>query len=400
MNGYLLSPGRYLTADLQVRTDREAFTDIWGKEAHMRADLTDVPDTYMPVARGTFFAVVTTARGRVYYHATSGDAWEPPTGLPAADTMRTLDTLAATIKCRALQFTPGYRGISILAQTRERHPEWFTHDALPEKPTAEPVPNFTVKTHPTPTPAYLHVYDVRAAWLAAARTAPCGYGERRLLSTFTPKREGLWLCHTRPAVPAPITRPGWYPTALVRAQLDVGHECLIRTGWVWEHEATALRALSERLWLARSDALAAGRTPAERAWLVGAIKRIYTRTFGKLQKGEQRRTWATQPYWYLSLRAEAARRLWRVYHAHPHAIGLDTDSIFILSPEPDAAQAFALNTAGQPLANPQQFTPGRWHYEASYRVTSRLLAETGGSGAAFSRYLHDRCEPLNLWGQK
>lgn len=401
MNGYALGDGRYMVTENgatkpTVTTDPDTLTDIWGRYDVLRGELSAIPGAFHSTKNGALFGSYIGGKGRVYYHDSLSDQWEPPAGLTAAETLRLLDKLASLLRRRALQYTPSYRGVSILASTYLAHPEYFTSEELPEKITASPVPNFTRPMRYDPAVKYLHKFDTRAAWLSSARTAPCGYGERRLVSRFDPTREGLWLVRSKVAGPhRPITRSGWYPTAIVRAAHHANLGIEVQTGWVWEHTVTALRQFSETLVQARSNAAGEAANKTELAFLESSIKKIYTRTFGRLEKGERGRMWAKQPHWYASLKAESARRVWRAYSETPEAIGIDVDSIFVLSCNPSPEEVFR-TAPGKPRSHPLAYNAGKWRYEASYPVSGSLFRNTGGTGAAFSAYLRT-LEPLNLW---
>lgn len=393
MNGVLVGSG-VVTQYGVVQLGHPELTDVWGTLEQIQT-LVNAEESFYREDGDRISAHIQTSRGRLFLHNRHNDPWQPPTK-SRKDALWCLDKLADLLDVRALYYSPTARGISMLDFTRGKHKDWFSRELPPDwdKVDTAVTPNFTRRIDRACIGWNLHKFDTRAAWLASARTAPCGFNQWRRIAHFDPRAAAIWPVKLNKgrADPGPIVFSGWYDTAIVRAAMAMGQDITIMPGQGWTGQTTALRPFCERLVRARSGV--DGATPARwdrRDWLIGAIKAVYTRTFGSLNSHRKAQPWTYQPHWYYSLRAESARRMWAAYDSLPHyTIGLDTDSLYCVAP-PDVSP-FAI----VPSATTDAFNPGKWLYEGFCPLSRALYDVLGGKGSDLRKELDAR-NALQPW---
>lgn len=398
MNGLLLPSGQQiLTANGLLPAHSPLPNDLWGQPDVIERYLGDMEGAFIRREYDRITAHVTTSLGRVFVHRIDTDPWQPLRNTNARHTLRMMDSLARELKVKALHYSPQSRGLSIVDFSRTEHPEWFERD-LPEDWDLRDggvTPNFTRRIDdPKQIGWYLHKYDMRAAWAAAARTAQMGYGEVRRVMEFDPARPGIWPVkpNTLIANPQPIMHAGWYSTEIVRAAKNAGLNIGVGPGWCWSEQSTPLRSFIERLFRARDGALHPAYTEDESAWLQDSIKRIYTRTQGALDSYKQSRPKLFQPHWYYTLRAESARRVWKLYDLTAYSIGIDTDTVYCVAPA-DISPADIF-----PGSSPTAWQPGKLRYEGYTPLTRELYDMLGCPASEISQYIRQR-NCLEPWGE-
>lgn len=389
----LLGNGRLMGSDKRLVLAGTPIHDVWGFRADIDDYLEAEPTAFIRTERDRITAHIGTLFGRQFVHDIDTDPWQPLRG-NAWESLAMLDTFTALLGVKALHYSPQSRGLSILDFSRADHPEWFAREIPPdwEHKDDAVTPNFTRRIFDwKAVGGYLHKWDTRAAWAAAARTTPQGYGEMRRVNKFDPKIPGIWSVMLRkPRVnPSPIMDGGWYATEIVRAAIDCGSDVAVGQGWTWANNATTLRPFCERLFKARA---AAAPPPGieytegtQGWWIQSSIKRIYTRTFGALDAYRQSRPKLYQPHWYYALRAESARRMWKLYESSSYFIGIDTDSLFAVAPRDVDPLTIT------PTSPPGTETPGRLRYEGCTPLTRELFDMLGNApGSAISAWIRER----------
>ena len=317
-----------------------------------------------------------TGRGAVFIHDARQSDWLEP---PAAIALAACDDALAALRCNYLGYSPAWRGMQLLNRTRALHREWFDYPNPPEggKQHDRP-PDFITPPCGRYDGHYLHIYDMRAAYPAAARSVVLGWGETTYTRTFNPRAAGLWnVTLPSPVTVGPITAPGTYDTATVRAQLHLNLPCTILGGRVFTAHATVLRQWSERMAEARA---ALDGNPAALA----LVKKVWTRTLGRLANPKSE--WAYHPQWWYAIVAESGRRVWYQIKDRPEVIGAATDTIIVRSTDPNPATAYppygARTTTG----------PGTLRHVGMVEWSRGIadLASTAGSGGRFMRELESR----------
>lgn len=393
LDGYLYSGrGRHgvflesepLFADRGVR-------DVWTDTATVTA-LAGEQKGRIWSGRGRTVAEYANTSGRVFLHDYASDTWQQMhiDQRNAAESLRRLDRFAALLNVKTLQHSPGYRGISTLAKQRLHHAERFEYEPFTERCDTI-IPNVckAVQYRDTQGGQYLHAYDLRAAWLSAARTTPCGYGALRFVTKWDDRLTGYWVATLKSDVPvtSPIRHSGIYPTAIVRAAKMRGANIVVESGWIYEYQADSLRWWCEWLGKARQAGMSVS-DPLDVMYNETMIKLIYTRTFGTLDRKSRERAWQYQPHWYDALKAESARRCWQIFDLNPSAIALDVDTIYLLTNERNPVAA--LTVPGNRIASANATAIGSWRYKGSCVPDKSLVDATGGKGSDLSLYLRQR----------
>jgi hypothetical protein len=170
----------------------------------------------------------------------------------------------------------------------------------------------------------LHVFDKRAAWLAAVQALTLPMGEPTLAEAppFEPSRNALWDVTLRwpPSSPwqtpalAGITyaQPGrrWLWTPMLAFLARQGAAVEVHQAVRWPEQHKVLDTWAARLWQARRALETAPASPAAGCALA-AIKAIYTQTLGLLgHRGATGGAVWQQLAWWELVRAEGAVRQW------------------------------------------------------------------------------------------
>lgn len=291
------------------------------------------------------------ASGDVYLHQWGAPPWPGATHPDPPLVLRAYDHLSRVLR-RPFGFTPGALGLDILRDTARKHPEWFKPETLP---IALHHPRQQWCRAPRPDDGrYIHCYDMRAAFLGAARSLrfPTGAAmhlqDPRLL--FGPL--GLATAEHAAAVdltaalrnPGPLRKHGWHVQSVYRGALVAGQHPEVRDAYVYSQRHEALRDWADTLSAAARTFRGALDTPA--AHLAMAVwKDIYRAAIGRLAAptfGQAR--WYFLPFWHAMIEGEVLRRMWTVAcptNRFP-ALALLTDEVLLTSPDPDPAIALAL----------------------------------------------------------
>ena len=265
---------------------------------------------------------------------------------------------------RPAGYSPAHDALAVLLDLQHGDAARLASDPGPVRP-ADQAPRYCRALTDQDAGAWVHVYDVNAAYLAAANTE-LGLGEPEEYA-YTDDRHAY--VRTAAGTPGtPLARAGWYHEASLRA-----YECaatIIRPDVVNTHEAAyccwpayraVLRGWAAHYWQARQSCT----TPQARA----AIKSAYTAAIGRFAVPDK--TWY-RPHWRGAIIAEQARRRWtdaaKLTAAGVPVLLLSTDTIAIVSPI--AAPAIAVGGLLR-LTD----TPGGYKHVSSHQLTPGLAAD-------------------------
>lgn len=245
-------------------------------------------------------------------------------------------------------WSPAQMSLAILAETSRKHTEWLCYQGADDLPTPEDgSPHWDRRlTADEQKRRWLHVYDVNAAYLAAAGSVQLPCGSAIESTSIDPKRPGLYLVepdgitgHARV-----INRRGWHDSAQCKAAQLAGQSVNVLRGYVWPESHAAMRDWAGALWNARiiSDW---GGTPLATPLANATVKMAYTSTIGRLtmkpQRAEPGYRWYL-PHWWGAIIAEAGRRRWQHWWAFKSAgvepFMVHVDALYFVSDEEDPAQ--------------------------------------------------------------
>ena len=298
--------------------------------------------------------------GNIYVHdltyndaGTRRDTRWPWAGEMAAPTVLASALAAASALDWPLSYSPGHSGLALLQRLSAGHTDWLTYpagDLAHGLPVTHPANHWYSRDAAVRPRAWLHAYDVRAAYLAAAARVNLGCGELVAAEDWRAAgQHGVYHVDAEPG--AVLLDGGWYDRAALVAARCQGQPFTVDAGWRFAAYHRPLEAWARRIWAAReaTDGLARE-----------AIKAVYVAAIGSFGRAG---TAHSRPLWHAAIVAEAARHAWAnlagvaAYGETP--IGLRVDAVYALSdaPAPAAAQPARL---------------GGLRHTGSYRVTPDL----------------------------
>lgn len=286
------------------------------------------------------------AFGRCYLHEWGDDRWPGATHPEPRDILATYDALSDVFGGRPFGFTPATLGLDIMGMTRRKHKEWFTPESLPVN-IVHPRQTYVRLPRYDDGP-YIHCYDIRSAFLAAARSLnfPTGaamhLNDPRLLfgsvGFATAEHAGIANLTFNRREPGPLRREGWHAQSLYRAALAWGQAPVVTDAYVFAQRHQALRTWADTLLDAMKHLYPALPVPA-RPVALAAWKAIYLGAIGRLAShpdwGGKR--WYQLPVWHAMIEGEAFRRAWGLVGTieRPLALCLLSDTVLIPSYNPD-----------------------------------------------------------------
>lgn len=288
-----------------------------------------------------------------------------------------------------LGYSPAGMALTLMERTNAKHRAWLAYPDLDLPPVISQPAQYVDRiacrdASLTSARRYVHLYDTRGAYLAAAQSVDLGCGPA-LDHRHT---ESVWVRGDRPAnlpgiyrvreasVGGPVIhQAGWYDLATLRAACDMGQRLVTDEAYTWPEHHTALRAWASLLWRARESTT---------GYAQQAVKDCYTAGIGRLRmqpaaspsRDDRRPEWH-RPLWHAAILAEAARRQWANFARYQRAgavpILLDTDTIGLLSVDPEARDLTPLNIERAGL--------GGYRHVCTAPVNDRLREMWGRSSA-------------------
>lgn len=225
-------------------------------------------------------------------------------------------------------WSPAQMSLAIATETSRKHADWLRYEGPNELPVPEDgSPHWDRRlTADEAKRRFIHVYDVNAAYLAAAGSVQLPCGSVKETTSFNPKRPGLYLVEPDALTgnARVINRRGWYDSAQVKAAQLAGQAATIVRGYTWQESHAAMRDWASAVWNARQVAesyrLMSRGGACELA--VATVKMAYTSTIGRLvmkpQRPEPNYPWYL-PHWWGAIIAEAGRRRWDHWWAFRNA---------------------------------------------------------------------------------
>lgn len=252
-----------------------------------------------------------------------------------------------------LSYSPGHTGLALLQRLSVAHADWLiypTSDLAHGLPVAHPANHWYDRDAAAAPLGWLHAYDVRAAYLAAAARVNLGCGELVEAEDWRAAgQHGVYHVDAEPG--AVLIDGGWYDRAALVAARCQSQPFTVDAGWRFAEYHRPLDQWAARVWAAREATTGLARE---------AIKACYVAAIGSFGRAG---TAQSRPLWHAAIVAEAARHSWanlrRVTAYGEVPIGLRVDAVYALSddPEPQAAQPARL---------------GGLRATGSYRVTPEL----------------------------
>lgn len=308
-------------------------------------------------------------RDRFVYDATADEAGRPRdsrwqlAGVPADQLAGVVLDYEAAIG-RTAGYSPAHDALAVLLDLHHGDAGRLASDPGPVRPIDQ-APRYCRALRADEAGEWVHVYDVNAAYLAAANTE-LGLGE----PVEVPHNATKWAYYHLSAVRlSPVLpRAGWYNGAALRAaEAAAGIPAGEPADWAvdqtadWPRYATVLRGWAAHYWTARNRCA----TSEARA----AIKSAYTAAIGRFAVPDKQ--WY-RPHWRGAIIAEQARRRWtdaaKLTAAGVPVLLISTDTIAIVSPDPDydTARMQAIRLVD---------TPGGYKHVRSHALTPGLAAD-------------------------
>jgi hypothetical protein len=312
-------------------------------------------------------------RDRYVYDATADEQGRPRdsrwqfAGVPAGELAAVILDYEAAIG-RTAGYSPAHDALAVLLDLHHGDAGRLASDPGPVRPVDQ-APRYCRALTADDEGAWVHVYDVNAAYLAAANTE-LGLGTpREMDAAVSAETKHGYLHVSSPAREQPISRAGWYHIASIRAVLAARDILPAALDWEsdryryieWPAYRAVLRGWAAHYWTARNRCA----TPEARA----AIKSAYTAAIGRFAVPDK--TWY-RPHWRGAIIAEQARRRWtdaaKLTAAGVPPLLISTDTIAIVSDDPawQTAPLEALRLVD---------TPGGYKHVSSHALTPGLAAE-------------------------
>jgi hypothetical protein len=222
--------------------------------------------------------------------------------------------------------------------------------------------------------AYVHVFDKKSAYLAAAHALRVGRGDPvhwpnehshvpdvLIDESIQKEQPGLWCISAQPPRPvgiseewpSPFNSHGdlpdheWYYTPQVKLAMSMGYQVTIHEAWLWPNSHRTLDRWVDRIWKARQ---ATQGTPVE-----AMIKASYTQALGVLSRkpGEaEKLQWYHRPDWAGLITAQhylrQVKKIMQLVECGVNYLAVSTDSIAIVSHQIDPTMAMPVGWGGPP----------------------------------------------------
>lgn len=230
-----------------------------------------------------------------------------------------------------LSYSPGHTGLALLARLSVGHTAWLDYPAgelAHGLPIVNPANHWYSREAARRPLAYLHAYDVRAAYLAAAARVNLGCGKLVEAEDWRAAgQHGVYHVEAEPG--AVLLDGGWYDRAALVAAKCQGQPFTVDAGWRFAEYHRPLSDWAARVWAAREAVDGLARE---------AVKAVYVAAIGSFGRAN---TNQSRPLWHAAIVAEAARHSWanlaRVTGYGETPIGLRVDAVYTLSDSEGAA---------------------------------------------------------------
>ena len=331
----------------------EALPDPW------RATAT-APQGVKPATVALVKSHYLSKRGVMVYDLTRDTRWGPLRDEPdAAALFAAVTAFESAMGGTPATYSPGHMALALLAPDKLAHPAWFDHPELPRRfPRYASGQAHKIEPAALNHGAWLHVWDVNAAYLAAAQSVDLGCGELVNVSAGLPKigkvgiyqvrvntrigKVGIYQVRVNTRTPA-IERPGWYDSALCKAAWSVDLAAISCVdSWQFPEHHQTLRPWVARMWEARERTTGTARALVKAAY-TAALGRLDMRPVGGGTNPEYR------PLWWAAIVGETSRRMyarWAKIAATDGAAPLLiwADTIAAVTDNPDPAALFIAST--------------------------------------------------------
>lgn len=278
-------------------------------------------------------------RGVMVYDLTRDTRWGPLRDEPdAAGLFRAVTEFESAMGGTPATYSPGHMALALMAPDKAAHPEWFNHPELPRRfPRYASGQAHRIEPKALEAGEWLHVWDVNAAYLAAAQSVDLGCGTldhfeaRNLVPNNHP---GIYRVEVNTRTPA-IERPGWYDRALVK-QAGAGVE--VAEVWSFSEKHQALRPWVARLWDARERTTGTARALVKAAY-TAALGRLDMRPVGAGTNADYR------PLWWTAIVGETSRRMYARWSKAAATEGWSplfiwADTLAVVTDDPDHEHLF------------------------------------------------------------